>query len=64
MASSTSAITAPTSFGEALDSKNTATEGSAGISLDSFLASLVSGLAVFGVEIGLFLLLHARFSRI
>ena len=64
MASSTSATTAPTSFGEALNSKSQTTQGSAGISLDSFLASLVSGLAVFGVEVGLFLLLHARFSRI
>ena len=64
MASSTSAITAPTTLGEALNSKTVATRGSEGISLDSFLASLVSGLTVFGVEIGLFLLLHARFSRI
>lgn len=63
MSSSTAAISAPTSFSEALAQGGTANH-SAGISLDSFLASLVSGLAVFGVEFALFLLLHGRFGRI
>lgn len=63
MSSSTSAIAGPTSFSQALDQGGTASQ-SAGISLDSFLASLISGLAVFGIEFSLFLLLHGRFSRI
>ena len=63
MSSSTSAETAPTSFSEALAQGGTAGQ-SAGISLDSFLASMVSGLAVFGIELSLFLVLHGRFGRI
>lgn len=63
MSSSTSATAAPTSFDEALAQGGTASQ-SAGISLDSFIASLVSGIAVFGVEFGLFLLLHGKFGRI
>lgn len=64
MSSSNSAKASPTSFSEALNQGSSVANQSAGISLDSFLASLVSGLAVFGIEFGLFLLLHGRFGRI
>lgn len=63
MSSSTSANVAPTTFSEALSKGGTASQ-SAGISLDSFLASVVSGLAAFGLELGLFLVLQGRFGRI
>ena len=63
MSASASASVAPTSFSEALNQGGQA-EQSAGISLDSFFASVVSGLAVFGIELCLFLLLHGRFGRI
>lgn len=62
--SSSSATAVPTSFSQALNEGSGTADQSAGISLDSFVASLVSGLAVFGLEFGLFLLLHGRFSRI
>ena len=62
--SSNSASQVPTSFSQALDGGSGTADQSTGISLDSFVASLVSGLAVFGIEFGLFLLLHGRFSRI
>ena len=63
MSSSTLTKPGPTSFSQALAEGGSANQ-SAGISLDSFLASMVSGLAVFGIELGLFLLLHSRFARI
>ena len=63
MASSTSATAAPTSFSDALSHGGTAGQ-SVGISLDSFLASMISGVAAFGVELSLFLVLHGKFGRI
>ena len=63
MSLSTSAVSGPTSIGQALSTGGSAGQ-SAGISFDSFLASLVSGLAVFGLELVLFLLLHDKFVRI
>jgi len=35
-----------------------------GISLQTFFVSLVGGLAVFGIELFLFLLIKGKFSRI
>lgn len=37
---------------------------SQGISLSTFLASLAGGLAIFGIEFLLFLVLKGKFSRI
>lgn len=63
MSASASANAAPTSFSQALSQGGQADQA-AGISLESFFASVVSGLAVFGIELCLFLLLHGRFGRI
>lgn len=55
----------PTSAGGLLNGpSNGSAQRSSGQSLPTFISSLVSGLAIFGVEFGLFLLLNSRFSRI
>ncbi|KAK4691032.1 calcium permeable stress-gated cation channel, partial [Lecanoromycetidae sp. Uapishka_2] len=64
-ASASSAAPSATSLKNAFNaSAGTAQQGSQGISLPSFLASLASGAAIFALELGLFLLLNSRFSRI
>lgn len=55
----------PTSAGGLLNGPSTGTaQRNGGQSLPTFISSLVSGLAIFGVEFGLFLLLNNRFGRI
>ena len=54
----------PTSLNNAFNGTAGAAQKNAGLSIGSFVASLGSGLAVFGVELALFLLLNARFPRI
>lgn len=39
-------------------------QGSQGITLTTFFASLVGALAIFGVEFGVFLIIKNKFSRI
>ena len=55
----------PTSAGGFLNGPSAGTaQRNSGQSLPTFISSLVSGLAVFGIEFGLFLLLNSKFSRI
>lgn len=60
---STSASNAPTSISQSLASGGSA-QRNGGISIGSFVASLAAGLVVFGIELGVFILIHGRFSRI
>lgn len=39
-------------------------QGSQGITLSTFFASLIGGIAVFGLEFGVFLIIKNKFSRI
>jgi calcium permeable stress-gated cation channel len=62
-----SAAPTPTSIsdvGGAVNSTAGKAQENAGVSLNSFLASLAVAAAVFGVEFLLFLLIKNRFSRI
>jgi calcium permeable stress-gated cation channel len=51
-------------LGSALDSSSGSGQRSQGMSLKTFLASLVTALAIFGIEILLFLLLKSKLTRI
>lgn len=64
MSSTALATAAPSSLDDAINSGAGSGQATEGISIDAFLASLVSALVVFGIEFGLFLLLHGRFNRI
>ena len=57
-------MAAPTSAGGFFNGPSGTAQRNSGQSLPTFISSLVSGLAVFGIEFGLFLLLNSKFSRI
>ncbi len=64
--SSSSGTPSPTTLASAVSGNGTAgtAQENAGLSIGSFIASLGSGLAIFGVELALFLLLNGKFARI
>ncbi len=66
MSSTTAASASPSGKGflPGIDSGSGTAQGAQGISLPTFFASLVGGLAVFGIELFLFLLIKGKFSRI
>ena len=49
---------------DAIDNGAGKAQQSQGISLSTFFASLAGGLAIFGVELLLFLIIKGKFSRI
>ena len=53
----------PTSVLSGLDSGGSAQKNQ-GITIGSFLASLAAGLIIFGVELGVFIVIHGKFTRI
>ena len=64
MSSTTATATStPTSLLEGLNSGGSG-QKSQGISIGSFIASLAAGLGIFGLELGVFLLIHGKFTRI
>jgi calcium permeable stress-gated cation channel len=51
-------------LGSALDSSSGSGQRSQGISLKSFLASLAAAVAIFAIEVLLFLILKGKLTRI
>ena len=54
----------PTSILDPLNSGSDKAQQTQGISLSTFFASLAGGVAIFGIEFLLFLLIKGRLSRI
>lgn len=65
MSTTTSSVLAvPTNFGQILNAGAGRAAESEGQSLYSFLTSLYAGLAVFGIELAVFLLIKNKLIRI
>ena len=62
--SSTAPVVTPTSVGDVFNTGAGKGQANEGVSLTAFLASLSSGLVVFGIQFVLFLFLKDKFNRI
>jgi len=66
MSSATAAPARPSGKGflPSIDNGSGKAQAAEGISLSTFFTSLIGGLAVFGIELLLFLLIKGKYSRI